>query len=122
MEKVEKMTKEEKIRKEKEEKETLDFITIVFEKINELMDVELPHLHIADKVHFMATAIARNHQNDISMIWSMESIISAFDKELEDYSQLKINARTKVSEQLKIFNNKFETVDPVQVDKVNTVN
>ena len=86
------------------------------------MDINLPHMHIADKVFFLASAIARNHQNDISMIWSMDSIINAFDRELEEYSQLKVEARTKVSEQLKIFNNKFETVDPVQLDKIDTVN
>ena len=73
------------------------------------MNVNLPHMNIADKVYFIASAIARSHQNDISMIWSMDSVVAAFDKELEEYSQLKIEARTKVSEQLKVFNNKFES-------------
>ena len=116
------MTKEEAKRKDKEEKETAEFISLAFTKINELMDVNLPHMHIADKVFFLASAIARNHQNDISMIWSMDSIVSAFDRELEEYSQLKIEARTKVSEQLKIFNNKFETIDPVQINKPEAIN
>ena len=116
------MTKEEAKRKDKEEKETAEFISLAFTKINELMDVNLPHMHIADKVYFLASAIARNHQNDISMIWSMDSIVSAFDRELEEYSQLKVEARTKVSEQLKIFNNKFETIDPVQINKPEAIN
>ena len=116
------MTKEEAKRKDKEEKETADFISLTFTKINELMDVNLPHMHIADKVYFLASAIARNHQNDISMIWSMDSIVSAFDRELEEYSQLKVEARTKVSEQLKIFNNKFETIDPVQINEPKAIN
>ena len=68
------------------------------------------------------TSVNRSHQNDISMIWSMDSVVAAFDKELEEYSQLKINARTKVSEQLKVFNNKFETVDPVQISKPEAIN
>ena len=120
--KEEKMTKEEVKRKAKEDKETVEFIDSAFKKINELMDVNLPHMHIADKVFFIASAIARSHSNDISMIWSMDSVVAAFDKELEEYSQLKINARTKVSEQLKVFNNKFETVDPVQISKPEAIN
>ena len=38
----------------------------------------------------------------------MESIIDAFDAEIQDWSQSKIEAKSRVSEKLNLFNKQFD--------------
>ena len=46
--------------------------------------------------------------NELTIIWTLEAILDAFEAELEDWNKNKKEARDKVGERLKIFNSQFD--------------
>tara|TARA_Y100000816_G_C25946761_1_gene493862 strand:+ start:662 stop:850 length:189 start_codon:yes stop_codon:yes gene_type:complete len=46
--------------------------------------------------------------NELTIIWTLEAILDAFESELEDWNKNKKEARDKVGERLKIFNSQFD--------------
>ena len=46
--------------------------------------------------------------NGLTIIWTLEAILDAFEAELEDWNKNKKEARDKVGERLKIFNSQFD--------------
>ena len=116
------MTKEEEEKKAKEDKEVMAFISLSFDTISKLINENLPESHPADKVFWIAKAIARSLPHEIAMIWSMDAIIDAFDGEIEEWLTCKNEARTKVTEKLNIFKNKFESNNSISNEQPKTVN
>ena len=115
------MPKKEKVMS-KQDKEMMDFIKLSFDKVSKLMNENLPETHPADKVFWIAKAIARSLPHEVAMIWSMDAIIDAFDGEIEEWLTCKNEARTKVTEKLNIFKNKFESTPSISDEQPKTVN
>ena len=92
----------------KEDEEMMDFIKLSYDTIHKLYDENLPNSHPADKVYWIARAIGRALPNEVMLMYSMESIIDAFDAEMEDWSKSKIEAKSRVSEKLNLFNKQFD--------------
>ena len=78
----------------KQDKEMMDFIKLSIDKDSKLMNENLPETHPADKVFWIAKAIARSLPHEVAMIWSMDAIIDAFDGEIEEWLTCKNEART----------------------------
>lgn len=106
----------------KEEQEMFDFMKLAHETIKNLMDNNLPNAHIADKVFWISKAIAINHPNEVSMMWSMDAIIDAFDQEIEEWSTAKTKVKNSVSDKLNVFKNKFDNVSSLNEKTIETVN
>ena len=106
----------------KEEQEMFDFMKLSFDTIKDLLDKNLPNVHIADKVYWIAKAVAINHPNEVSMMWSMDAIIDAFDQEIEEWSTAKTKVKNSVSEKLNVFKNKFDNVSSLNEKTIETVN
>ena len=59
-------------------------------------------------MYWIARSLARNMPNELTIIWTLEAILDAFEAELEDWNKNKKEARDKVGERLKIFNSQFD--------------
>ena len=103
-------TKVQETKKEttKEDQEIMDFIKLSYDTINKLYNENLPNSHPADRVYWIARAIGRALPDEVMLMYSMESIIDAFDAEMEDWSKSKIDAKFRVSEKLNLFNKQFD--------------
>lgn len=103
-------TKAQETKKEtsKEDQEMMDYIKLSYDTINKLYNENLPNSHPADRVYWIARAIGRALPNEVMLMYSMESIIDAFDAEIQDWSQSKIEAKSRVSEKLNLFNKQFD--------------
>ncbi len=97
----------------KEDQEILDFIKLSHETIFKLYNENLINSHPADRVYWIARAIGRALPNEVALMYSMESIVDAFDAEIEDWSKSKTEAKSQVSEKLNLFNKKFD--DPITI-------
>ena len=97
----------------KEDQELMDFIKLSYDTVQKLYNENLPNSHPADRVYWIARAIGRALPNEVMLMYSMESIIDAFDAEIEDWSKCKIEAKSRVSEKLNLFNKKFD--DPITI-------
>ena len=102
--------KSKEIKKEttKEDQELMDFIKLSYDTIQKLYNENLTNSHPADRVYWIARAIGRALPNEVMLMYSMESIIDAFDAEMEDWSKSKIEAKSRVSEKLNLFNKQFD--------------
>ena len=60
--------------------------------------------------------------NEVSIIWAMDAIIEAFDREIETWNTSKADARTSVLEKLNVFKNKFEDSTTFDDNKVVSIN
>ena len=108
-------TKVQETKKEtsKEDQEIMDFIKLSYDTIHKLYNENLPNSHPADRVYWIARAIGRALPNEVALMYSMESIVDAFDAEMEDWSKCKTEAKSQVSEKLNLFNKKFD--DPMTI-------
>ncbi len=59
-------------------------------------------------MYWIARSLVRNMPNELTIIWTLEAILDAFESELEDWNKNKKEARDKVGERLKIFNSQFD--------------
>ena len=92
----------------KEDQELMDFIKLSYDTIFKLYNENLINSHPADRVYWIARAIGRALPNEVALMYSMESIIDAFDAEMEDWSKCKNEAKSAVTEKLNVFNKKFD--------------
>ena len=108
-------TKVQETKKEttKEDQEIMDFIKLSYDTINKLYNENLPNSHPADRVYWIARAIGRALPNEVMLMYAMESIIDAFDAEIEDWAKYKSEAKSAVTEKLNLFNKKFD--DPITI-------
>ena len=113
-------TKAQETKKEmtKEDQELMDFIKLSYDTINKLYNENLINSHPADRVYWIARAIGRALPNEVMLMYSMESIIDAFDAEMEDWSKSKIEAKSRVSEKLNLFNKQFD--NPITISTMAT--
>ncbi len=100
------MTKEERLKKENAEK-TRKYIDQVFNSVKELLDSEQPQLHELDKPYFIGWAIARLQSSDLNLIWALEGIVDAFNNEQDEYDKLRSDSKSRLSDKIKIFKDKF---------------
>ena len=108
--------KETKKEMTKEDQEVMDFIKLSYDTINKLYNENLINSHPADRVYWIARAIGRALPNEVMLMYSMESIIDAFDAEIKDWSNSKIEAKSRVSEKLNLFNKQFD--DPITISSI----
>ena len=92
----------------KEDQELMDFIKLSYDTIFKLYNENLINSHPADRVYWIARAIGRALPNEVMLMYSMESIIDAFDAEMEEWSKSKNQAKSAVTEKLNVFNKKFD--------------
>ena len=92
----------------KEDQEVIDFIKLSHDTIFKLYNENIINSHPADRVYWIARAIGRALPNEVALMYSMESIIDAFDAEMEDWSKCKTQAKSAVTEKLNVFNKKFD--------------
>ena len=79
----------------------MDFIKKSFEDIGNLLNEDKSNLNQPDKVYWIKI-FSRNMPNELTIIWTLEAILDAFEAELEDWNKNKKEARDKVGERLKI--------------------
>ena len=102
-----------KIENTKEDKELMNYIKLSYDTIYKLYNENLTNSHPADRVYWIARAIGRALPNEVMLMYSMESIIDAFDAEIEDWAKYKSEAKSAVTEKLSLFNKKFD--DPITI-------
>ena len=106
----------------KEDKKVMDFIKKSFEDIGNLLNEDKSNLNQPDKVYWIARSLARNMPNELTIIWTLEAILDAFEAELEDWNKNKKEARDKVGERLKIFNSQFDEPNLITEKKNKVLN
>ena len=108
-------SKDQKTKKEvtKEDQELMDFIKLSNDTVFKLYNENLINSHPADRVYWIARAIARTMPNEVLLMYSMESVVDAFNAEMEAWSKYKTEAKSIVSEKLNLFNKKFD--DPTTI-------
>ncbi len=119
--KEEKLTNDKTEKLTKEQEKTQEFIELSYVSVTKLFEESDP-VHPADKAYFIARAIAHNMPNEVSIMWAMDAIIEAFDREIETWNTSKADARTSVLEKLNVFKNKFEDSTTFDDNKVVSVN
>ena len=117
-------TKAQETKKEmtKEDQELMDFIKLSHDTIFKLYNENLINSHPADRVYWIARAIGRSLPNEVALMYSMESIVDAFDAEMEDWSKCKTEAKSQVSEKLNLFNKKFDEPITISSSKEKVLN